>query len=83
MGKVYSRDVKKTARAERKRRRNLGPHEWDGFQGRGQRAKEYWWDLPDRKKSTKASKLSKARKRDPFTKGRKTVNKITKKFGIF
>ncbi len=83
MGKVYDRSTKKTARTERKRRRNLGVGEWDGFQGRGQRAQEYWWDLPDRKKSAKPSKLSKARKHDPFSRGRKRVKKITKKFGFF
>jgi len=52
MGKVYNRGQKSAARTERKRRRNLGT-EWDGFHGRGQRAQQYWWDLPDRKKSAK------------------------------
>jgi len=82
MGKVYDRSQKKSARTERKRRRNLGPHEWDGFQGRGQRALEYWWDLPDRKKSSKPSKLKRAGKADPFRRGKKVVDKIPG-FGIF
>lgn len=67
MGKVYSKSQKKTARTERRRRRNLGPHEWDGFQGRGQRAQQYWWDLPDRKRRKPKTK--------PWTKVGKFVKK--------
>jgi len=30
-------------KTERERKKNQNPGEWDGYQGRGQRARKYWW----------------------------------------
>lgn len=77
MGKTYTRSHKRNARTEKRRRKSaVAGGEWDGFQGRGQRVRKYWWDLPKQSGKVYKTKFQKAKKYDPMSRGKKTTKKI-------
>lgn len=41
--KLQRQRTRSRIQAERERKKNAVPGEWDGFHGRGQRARKYWW----------------------------------------